>query len=110
MYPTKAWEKPSYRLAIGSAIEDLAGNRIGRAFEVDETSPVTVKIVTEDVYLPFTATPSRAHATFDRKKRQRRPCRRRYPLRIAFRARRAGSSPSSFRPQAVSPPGTAARA
>lgn len=55
--PTRPWDSHSYRLAIGAALEDVAGNRIGRAFEVDETSPVTVKILTEDVYLPFKATP-----------------------------------------------------
>ena len=37
--PRLAWEAGDYRLAALAILEDPAGNRIGRAFEVDMTRP-----------------------------------------------------------------------
>jgi hypothetical protein len=38
--PAQPWQAGDYRLVIGTALEDLAGNRIGRPFEVDVFHPV----------------------------------------------------------------------
>ena len=35
--PEHAWQRGSYRLVVATVLEDLAGNSIGRAFEVDLT-------------------------------------------------------------------------
>src|SRR5207247_4882147 len=37
--PRSEWKAGDYVLEAESILEDLAGNRIGRAFEVDETGP-----------------------------------------------------------------------
>jgi hypothetical protein len=33
--PAAPWKPGAYRLQIDSSLEDLAGNRVGRAFDVD---------------------------------------------------------------------------
>jgi hypothetical protein len=38
---------------VQKALEDLAGNRIGRAFDVDTFAPITKAIAGETVVLPF---------------------------------------------------------
>ncbi len=52
--PTHAWEAGDYRLLADTTLEDLAGNSIGRAFDVDVFEPVQKRITTEQVSLPFT--------------------------------------------------------
>jgi len=42
--PHEPWIAGDYALRIDTALEDLAGNRIGRAFDVDEFDPVTKQV------------------------------------------------------------------
>jgi hypothetical protein len=51
--PKHAWEKGDYRVVAATTLEDLAGNSIGRAFDVDVFEPVQKQIATDKVTLPF---------------------------------------------------------
>jgi hypothetical protein len=51
--PATPWRPGMYRLGIGTELEDVAGNSIARPFEVDEVSPITRRIASETVDLPF---------------------------------------------------------
>ncbi len=51
--PDAPWRPGAYRLTIDTALEDLAGNRVGRAFDVDTFKEVTPTIQTQTVSLPF---------------------------------------------------------
>ncbi len=51
--PTTPWRPGTYRLVIGTELEDVAGNSIARPFEVDEVRPITARITSETVDLPF---------------------------------------------------------
>ena len=51
--PQSPWGAGSYQLVADTRLEDLAGNSIGRAFEVDEFAPVKTKIESQTVKLPF---------------------------------------------------------
>jgi hypothetical protein len=51
--PEKAWPAGKYQLVADTRLEDLAGNSIGRPFEVDVFRPVQREIKTETVKLPF---------------------------------------------------------
>ncbi|MFO0842753.1 MAG: hypothetical protein U0797_10210 [Gemmataceae bacterium] len=51
--PSAAWTKGKYHLVADKRLEDLAGNSIGRPFEVDVLRPVERKIKTETVRVPF---------------------------------------------------------
>ena len=53
--PRDAWRAGDYQLVVFSILEDVAGNRVGRAFEVDmfETGS-TRRAVPERTTLPFT--------------------------------------------------------
>ncbi len=55
--PEKPWKAGSYQLLVDTALEDLAGNGIGRPFEVDLTGPITRRTATETIALPFTVEP-----------------------------------------------------
>jgi hypothetical protein len=56
--PQVPWKRAEYRLTIDTTLEDLAGNRVGRAFDVDRFEDVTTQIQTETVSIPFrTANP-----------------------------------------------------
>jgi hypothetical protein len=55
--PKEPWEAGAYRLAIDTRLEDRAGNRIGRPFEVDLFHPLQREIKTETVALPFAVAP-----------------------------------------------------
>ena len=46
-----------YSLVVGTTLEDLAGNRIGRLFEVDVFERVEERITTTTVSLPFQVLP-----------------------------------------------------
>lgn len=52
-FPRHNWKPGTYQLVVDTVLEDTAGNRIGRAFEVDEQETITRKIVTESVKIPF---------------------------------------------------------
>ena len=51
--PSQPWRAGRYDLVIDMALEDLAGNRIGRPFDVDLFDRVTERITTETTSLPF---------------------------------------------------------
>jgi hypothetical protein len=57
--PRKPWTAGEYRLVADAALEDLAGNAIGRAFDVDQFGPIQQKIDTETFAVPFTVTSAR---------------------------------------------------
>ena len=56
--PREPWKAGEYRLVAQTTLEDLAGNSIGKAFEVDELRPIEQTIRTETVSIPFTIAPS----------------------------------------------------
>jgi hypothetical protein len=57
--PTEPWSPGRYALVADTALEDLAGNRIGRPFEVDVFRPVQRTVQSQTVQIPFTiANPS----------------------------------------------------
>jgi len=51
--PREPWRPGDYRVIIDTALEDLAGNRIGRAFDVDTFERVTRKVERTTISLPF---------------------------------------------------------
>jgi hypothetical protein len=56
--PEAPWRAGSYRIVIGTELEDVAGNSIARPFEVDVVGPITRRIASETVALPFRIEPS----------------------------------------------------
>jgi len=55
--PDRPWRPGDYRVAVSKDLEDLAGNSIGRPFEVDVFDKVERKTTAEVVNLPFSITP-----------------------------------------------------
>lgn len=51
--PTKPWSRGRFAIHIQTAIEDLAGNNIGKAFDVDLFEGVQKRFVNSTVRLPF---------------------------------------------------------
>jgi hypothetical protein len=51
--PESAWLAGDYRLEAGLELEDLAGNAIGRPFEVDLVGPISARVETTTVSTPF---------------------------------------------------------
>lgn len=51
--PREPWAAGPHRLVADTRLEDLAGNALGRRFEVDETHPTTTKLKAETVEIPF---------------------------------------------------------
>ena len=105
--PRAAWKAGVYQLTALAMLEDLAGNRIGRAFEVDTFNRVDARPSrnARRCRSPFAiegaglqAWRSSAHIRFTTvEKRQKRPPCRRDALRVAFLVRGSGR----FRPAAV---------
>ena len=56
--PAVPWRPGEYRLVIGTDLEDAAGNSIARPFEIDAVGPITRRITTETVALPFRIGPA----------------------------------------------------
>ena len=52
--PEQPWSAGDYQLVVETTLEDLAGNAVGRAFDVDLFGPVTEHIETDTVSRPFT--------------------------------------------------------
>jgi hypothetical protein len=52
--PLEPWHRGSYRLILFGMLEDLAGNRIGRAFEVDQFQRSDASAEPEKTTIPFT--------------------------------------------------------
>jgi uncharacterized membrane protein len=53
LHPESPWRSGAYSLIVLTALEDLAGNSIGRPFEVDVFRPVESKAVEQTIRLPF---------------------------------------------------------
>lgn len=51
--PTAPWQRGSYRLVVATTIEDLAGNNVGKQFDVDLFDHVQRDLSAETVKLPF---------------------------------------------------------
>jgi hypothetical protein len=51
--PDDNWRPGRHYLVVDTVLEDSAGNRIGRAFEVDQVEEVKRKLVPEYVKIPF---------------------------------------------------------
>lgn len=51
--PAQAWQPGEYRLVIDMALEDLAGNRIGRPFDVDMINHPAERITAQTASLSF---------------------------------------------------------
>lgn len=51
--PVEPWRAASYRVAVQTTIEDLAGNNIGKPFEVDLVEPVQRRLTNSTVKLVF---------------------------------------------------------
>jgi hypothetical protein len=54
LYPDKAWTAGEYRLQVDTALEDLAGNKVGRPFEVDLFDNVSRRVEREVISIPLT--------------------------------------------------------
>ena len=52
--PGAPWRAGAYQIVIDQALEDVSGNQIGRAFEVDDRDPVAGAPRAERVTLPLT--------------------------------------------------------
>jgi hypothetical protein len=52
-HPAQPWTAGKHELVIDTTLEDQAGNRIGRAFEVDELPPIDKTVVPEFYRLPL---------------------------------------------------------
>lgn len=55
--PQQAWQPGDYHLMADTALEDLAGNSIGRPFEVDVFHPIQRQVKSETVKIPFQIAP-----------------------------------------------------
>jgi hypothetical protein len=51
--PTDPWKAGAYNLVLSTILEDLAGNRIGRAFDVDQFDRADPLNEAEKIVLPF---------------------------------------------------------
>jgi len=51
--PESPWQPGTYWLVIGTDLEDVAGNSVGSPFEVDLTAPITKRVESTQVELPF---------------------------------------------------------
>ena len=51
--PLAPWKAGDYRIVIQTTLEDLAGNHIGRAFDVDTFDPITRTVARDTVSVAF---------------------------------------------------------
>jgi hypothetical protein len=51
--PKQIWQPGNYHLTTDTALEDLAGNSIGRPFEVDVFHPIQRQVKSETIRIPF---------------------------------------------------------
>lgn len=51
--PAAPWKAAQYNLRIDTALEDLAGNKVGRPFDVDTFERVTRRVEREIISVPF---------------------------------------------------------
>ena len=55
--PADPWREGDYRLVVGTELEDLAGNSVAQPFEVDAAGPISSRVTTRTVELPFQIRP-----------------------------------------------------
>lgn len=58
--PAQPWSPGKYQLVVGTILEDLAGNRIDRPFDVDSFERVEMRLTTKTRAIPFTVGPAAA--------------------------------------------------
>jgi hypothetical protein len=51
--PSRPWKSGEYNLVVDTTLEDLAGNRIGRPFDVDTFEKVSEHLSRKSISLPF---------------------------------------------------------
>jgi hypothetical protein len=51
--PGAPWRDGKYRVVVGCELEDVAGNSVAAPFEVDLTTPITKRVSSDRVELPF---------------------------------------------------------
>jgi hypothetical protein len=51
--PDTPWAAAAYKLQVDTALEDVAGNRVGRPFDVDVFEPITTKMSRKYESIPF---------------------------------------------------------
>ena len=51
--PKQPWRAGDYKIVVQTALEDLAGNHVGRAFDVDVFDTITPRLSQETVSVPF---------------------------------------------------------
>jgi hypothetical protein len=56
--PEAPWRLGTYRLAIGTELEDVAGNSVAAPFEVDLTEQITKRVASDRVEVPFSTVTS----------------------------------------------------
>ena len=56
--PASPWREGSYRLVVGTELEDLAGNSVAQPFEVDGAGPISRRVTTKTAELPFRIGPA----------------------------------------------------
>ena len=54
--PKNAWPSGQFEIVVERELEDLAGNRIGRAFEVDQAGPIAKPVPADSFRLKFEIT------------------------------------------------------
>ena len=52
--PVQSWSSGAYTLVVETTIEDLAGNNVGKPFDVDTSAGDTRAVPSESVTVPFT--------------------------------------------------------
>jgi hypothetical protein len=57
--PKQPWQAGLYHLTADTALEDLAGNSIGRPFEVDVFHPIQRQVKSETLRIPFEIAPTK---------------------------------------------------
>ncbi|HEV2949992.1 MAG TPA: hypothetical protein VGX70_21625, partial [Gemmataceae bacterium] len=57
--PKQPWQAGHYHLTADTTLEDLAGNSIGRPFEVDVFHPIQRQVKSETVKVPFDIAPGK---------------------------------------------------
>jgi hypothetical protein len=55
--PREPWKAGDYKLVVDTGLEDLAGNHIGQAFDIDAFNHVTEHIGSNTISLPFSVRP-----------------------------------------------------